>query len=65
MATETRTLVQHIKKRGNSFYVSIPKEVLKRLAWNLHDILTFQVIDGSVVLTRVDLPKVNALRKSE
>jgi len=64
MATETRRMVQHIKKRGNSYYVSIPKEVMKRLGWNLHDILTFEVIESSVVLTRVALPKVNALRKN-
>jgi antitoxin component of MazEF toxin-antitoxin module len=63
MATETPRMVQHIKRRGNSFYVSIPKGVMKRLAWNLHDILAFEVIDKSVVMTRVDLPKVNALRK--
>lgn len=58
MSTVEQRVVQSIKKRGNSVYVSLPKTMLSKLGWNRGDVLQFQTIDGSMVLTKVELPKV-------
>jgi antitoxin component of MazEF toxin-antitoxin module len=56
--------VRPLQKRGNGICASIPRELQKRLAWNVKDAVTYDVIDGSLVLTKIKLPSVPDLRLS-
>lgn len=57
---------QHVKtlqRRGSGLCVVVPAELLKLLGWNQDDALVLNVIERSLIVTRIDMPKVPALRK--
>lgn len=59
-----RPKVAAIRRDGGSWSVTLPREELHRLGWNLGDLLVFTVVESSLVMTRVEMPKVADLRKT-
>lgn len=58
MVTVTKPVVMSISKRGNAVAVSLPQGVRDRLGWNINDVLLLSVVGKTLVLSKVDLPKV-------
>lgn len=62
MAHGERTEIRKLQKRGSGLCVVIPSSVIKHLGWNRDDALRLDVIDNALVVVRIDLPKMPALR---
>jgi antitoxin component of MazEF toxin-antitoxin module len=41
-----------IEKSGDDFFVYLPKDAVSTLDWSHGDIVTFEVVDGSLRVTR-------------
>jgi antitoxin component of MazEF toxin-antitoxin module len=65
MALGARRIIKPIQKRGSGLCAVIDKSLLETLGWNRGDHVLFDVVNGSLVLTRVDLPKIPELRKQQ
>lgn len=63
MSANDRPEIGRVMRHGSSCVVPINKRILKRLGWNLHDALSFAVIEGSLVITRVPLPRIPDIRR--
>ncbi len=64
MAVSPKKYVRPLVTRGNSLCAQIPRDLLARLAWNRYDNIVYEVLDGSLVLTKVKLPSVEHLRRT-
>lgn len=62
MAHGERTQIRTLQKRGSGLCVVIPSAVIEHLGWNRNDPLRLDVIDNALVIVRIDLPKMPALR---
>ena len=62
MATRERRFVRTLQRRGSALYAVVPSEFIKRLGWNRDDAVTYDVIDDSLVLTKIKLPPAPDLR---
>lgn len=60
--TKTKRIIRTLHKRGNSLAFTVPPEIRRLLAWNLNDSVTFDVVDGSLYVTKVRLPTAEHLR---
>lgn len=65
MQQVTRPKVETIKKHGASWRVNLPKIHCARLGWNVNDVIVFNVIGDSIVMTKVNLPTVGDIRKTQ
>lgn len=52
-----------IARRGNALCIVVPKALLERLGWNLHDMVRVDVIGTALTAVRVELPPIPDLRK--
>jgi bifunctional DNA-binding transcriptional regulator/antitoxin component of YhaV-PrlF toxin-antitoxin module len=64
MTLVNRPKVETIKKHGASWRITLPKVQCARLGWNLGDVVVFTVVGTSLVMTKVDLPKVGDIRNA-
>lgn len=62
MALGSRRIIKPIQKRGSGLCAVIDKSILETLGWNRGDHVSFDVVNGSLVLTRVTLPSIPSLR---
>lgn len=62
MAAHERRFVRTLQRRGNALYAVVPGDFVKRLGWNRDDAITYDVVDGSLVLTKIKLPPAPDLR---
>ena len=46
-----------IRKRGNSVTIALDRDLMEQLGWNLNDAVKLDVVDGSMVVTKVTLPR--------
>ena len=56
-------MVATIKRHGGSWRISLPKGALARLGWNANDVIVFTVVGKQLLMTRVEMPKVDDIRK--
>ncbi len=61
MAINQRPELGRVQRHGDSHAVVLPKRIMQLLGWNRHDIVNMQVVQGALVLSRIDLPKVTEL----
>lgn len=65
MALGAKRIIKPIQKRGSGLCAVIDKSLLEALGWNRGDHVLFDVVNGSLVLTRVVLPSLPELRSSK
>lgn len=52
-----------MQKRGSGLCVVMPTDMLAALGWNRDDALRLDIVSGSLVVTRIELPKIPDLRR--
>ena len=55
ITTKQGTVISSIQKRGMSLGVNVTRAMLHKLGWKEGDGITMQIIDRSLVLTRLDI----------
>jgi len=65
MALRQKNHIRTLQKRGSGLCVVVPGELLAQLGWNRDDALRVAIVAGSLVMTRVDLPKIPDLRRTD
>jgi len=64
MPVSPKRHVRPLVARGNSLCAQIPRDLLPRLGWNRYDNIVYEIVEGSLVLTKVKLPSVDHLRRT-
>lgn len=62
MAHGEKTHVRMLQKRGSGLCVVVPSALIEALGWNRDDALRLAAVNGSLIVTRIDLPKIPELR---
>lgn len=65
MALGEEVILASLQRRGSGLCVTIRKKLIARLGWNKSDTLRFDVIDGSLVLTKVAITPAPGLSRDK
>jgi antitoxin component of MazEF toxin-antitoxin module len=62
MPKSDRTMLRHLQKRGSGLCVVLPKHYIDRLGWCRDDALRLDIVQGVLVVCKVDLPVIPDLQ---
>lgn len=63
MADKNETQLCHLQVRGSGLCIVVRKKHLDRLGWSRNQALRVDVIQGCLVVSKIDLPKIPDIAK--